>query len=71
MSTGGLEYEQLCEFLTHLGKEDPNTKFIRTHEPTDAEEDDKNPSSSDYRVAKTKIKGDDLQVYHLPGCLSI
>ena len=37
MSTGGSEYEQLRESLAHLGKEDPNTKFIRTHEPTDAE----------------------------------
>ena len=37
VSTGGLEYDQLREFLAHLGKEDPNTKFIRTHEPTDAE----------------------------------
>jgi len=37
LSTGGLEYDQLREFLAHLGKEDPNTKFIRTHEPTDAE----------------------------------
>ena len=36
-ATGGLEYDQLREFLAHLEKVDPNTKFIRTHEPTDAE----------------------------------
>jgi hypothetical protein len=34
-------------------------------------EEDKKPSSSDYRAAKTKIKGDDLQVCQLPACLPV